>query len=81
MFFYIFWDILDKRKGNLGQECVKRGLLSFQGKIGTIVPDFPGKMTVFPVLALLFYLSLPKILHSHPYKIYIFGLNNNCSIR
>ena len=21
----IFWDILDERKGNLGQECVKRG--------------------------------------------------------
>ena len=28
-FFDIFWDILDKRKGNLGQECVKDGLLSF----------------------------------------------------
>ena len=34
--FAIFWDILDKMKGNLDQECVKRGLLSFQGKIGTI---------------------------------------------
>ena len=34
-------------KDNLGQECVKGGLLSFQGKIGTIAPDFPGKMTVF----------------------------------
>ena len=44
-FFYIFWDILDKMKDNLSQEYVKRGLLSFQGKIGTITPDFPGKMT------------------------------------
>ena len=34
--FDIFWDILDKMRGNLGQECVKAGLLSFQGKIGTI---------------------------------------------
>ena len=23
--FCIFWDILEKVKGNLGQECVKRG--------------------------------------------------------
>ena len=34
-------------KDNLGQECVKRRLLSFQGKIETIGPDFPGKMTAF----------------------------------
>ena len=46
-FLYIFWVILNKMKDNLGQECVKGGLLSFQGKIGTIVPDFPGKMRVF----------------------------------
>ena len=45
--FDIFWDILDKRKGNLGQECVEGGLLCFQSKIGTNAPDFPGKMTVF----------------------------------
>ena len=38
--FDIFWDILDKMKGDLGQECVKRELLSFQGEIGTINPDF-----------------------------------------
>ena len=34
-------------KDNLGQECVKGGLLSFQAKIETIALDFPGKMTVF----------------------------------
>ena len=34
-------------KANLCQERVKRGLLSFQGKIGTITPDFPRQMTVF----------------------------------
>ena len=34
-------------KNNLGQECVKGGLLSFQGKNETIAPDFPEKMTVF----------------------------------
>ena len=48
-FFDIFWDILDKGKGNLGQECVKRRLLIFQGKIGTTSSDFPGKMTAFQV--------------------------------
>ena len=46
-FFYIFGDILNKMKDNLGQECVKGGLLSFQGKIGTIAPDFPGKNDSF----------------------------------
>ena len=46
-FFDIFWDILNKVKDNLDQECVKDGLLSFQGKFETIAPDFYGKMTVF----------------------------------
>ena len=32
---------------NLDQELVKRGLLSFQGKIRTIVPDFSGNMIAF----------------------------------
>ena len=39
-FFDIFWDILDKMKNNLSQECVKEGLLTFQFKIGTIASDF-----------------------------------------
>ena len=34
-------------KDTLGQECVEGGLLFLQGKIGTTVPDFPGKMKVF----------------------------------
>ena len=34
-------------KKNLGQEHVKRELLLSQCKIGTIAPDFPGKMTIF----------------------------------
>ena len=46
---------------NLGQEHVESGLLSVQGKNGTILPDIPGTMTVFPVLALLFHPFLPKI--------------------
>ena len=55
------WDILNKMKDNLDQECVKGGLLSFQGKIETIAPDFSGKNdSVFLVLTLLFHLSLPK---------------------
>ena len=70
-----------KRKGNLGQECVKRGLLFFHGKTGKIASDFPMKNDSFPVLALLFHLSLPKIWHSHLHKIYIFRLSNNWPIR
>ena len=34
-------------KENLGQERVKRGLISFQGKTETIASVFPEKMTVF----------------------------------
>ena len=45
---------------NLGQEYARGELLSFQGKIETIAPDFPGKVTAFPVLTLFFHLSLPK---------------------
>ena len=46
-FLDIFCDILNKMKDNLGQECVKEDLVSFQGKVETIDPDFPGKMTIF----------------------------------
>ena len=53
-FLDIFWDILNKMKDNVGQKCVKGELLSFQGKIETIAHDFLGKMTVFPLLTLLF---------------------------
>ena len=34
-------------KDNFSQECVKVKLPYFQCKIETIVPDFPGKITVF----------------------------------
>ena len=81
MFFDIFWDLLNKMKNNLGQECVKEGILSFQGKSGTTAPDFLGKMTVFPVLTLLFCLPLLKIWLSHPRKNYIFEMSNNKAIQ
>ena len=68
-FFDIFLDILHKIKENLGQERVKRGLLSFQGNIGTISPDSPREMTVFSVLFLLFCLSLLKTWLTHLHKV------------
>ena len=80
-FFDIFWDILNKRKDNLGQKCLKGGLLSFQGKLETIVPDFAGKMTVFSSFGPTFPLFLPKIWLSHPNKNYIFEMSNNRAIR
>ena len=61
-------------KDNLDQECVKRGFISLEGRIGTISFDFPGKMTVFPVWSLLFHLSLLKIWLSHSQKIIFFQL-------
>ena len=33
VFFYIFWDILNKMKDNLCQKCVKGKHLSLQGKL------------------------------------------------
>ena len=67
-------------KENLDRECVKQGLLFFQPKIRAIVPFFPGKMTVFPALTLLFHLSFPKIWLSYPYKNYMFEMSNNRAI-
>ena len=66
-------------KDNLGQECVKEGLLSYQCKIETIALDFPGKYS-FLLLTLLFHVSLPKIWFSHPNKNYIFEMRNNRAI-
>ena len=43
--------------------------LSFQGKNGTIAPEFPGEIPVISVLTLLFRLSFPKIWLFNPHKI------------
>ena len=64
-------------KENLSHKHVKRGFLSFQGKIGKNVPDFPGKMTVFTVLTLLFHLSFPKIWFPRKHKNYISAMSSN----
>ena len=73
----IFLDILHKLKENLSQKHVKRRFLSLQGKIRKIASHFPGKMTIFLVLTLLFHLSLPIIWLSHPHKNYISKMSNN----
>ena len=44
----------------------------FQGQIGKISPQIPEKLGNFPVLALYFHLSLPKIWLCQPNKNYIF---------
>ena len=62
-------DILHKMKDNLNQERVKGGLLSFQGKIGTIALDFLGKMTVFSSFDPTFPPVPPKIWFSYHTKI------------
>ena len=72
-FFDIFLDILHKMKENLRQEHVKRCFYPFREKIGTISPALSGKMTVFPVLTLLFHPSLSKI--------WLFHLNKNLFLK
>ena len=47
-FFYIFLDILDEIKSNLGQEYVKGGFYLSKAKLEQLYnPNFPGRMTVF----------------------------------
>ena len=63
----------------LGQECVKGGLLSFQGKIETIAPDVPGRVMAFCTFDSTVP-PVPKIWLSHPNKNYIFEMSNNRAI-
>ena len=76
-FFDIYIGDFTQDGGYLGQKCVNREVLTFWSKIGIIVPEFPGKMTIFPVLTQLLHLSLPKLWHSHPHKNYIFAMSSN----
>ena len=46
-FFDILLDILHKMEENLGQEHVKGGLLSFQGKSWENFPSYPWKNNSF----------------------------------
>ena len=52
----------------------------FQGQIGKIIPQIPGKLGNFPVLALFLHLSLPKIWFTHSNKNYIFETNKDRAI-
>ena len=81
-FLDIFWDILDKRKGNLGKEFVKREFPSFLGKIGKIVPDFPGKNNSFFSIGLTFSIR-PSLKSGVPNnkKVYMFGMSKDRVIR
>ena len=76
-FFYIFWDILNKKKVNLGQKCVIKRAISFQGKIGTMRLTSFEKNNSFHSLGSSFP-NHPSIKSgvSHPYKNYIFGMSN-----
>ena len=48
------------------------GACMFQGQIGKIAFQTLGKLGNFPVLALFFHLSLPKLWLTHSHKNYIF---------
>ena len=77
-FLTFYLDILHKLKGNLdlGQEHVKRGTLSIQGKNWNNFPCYPWKNDSFPVLSLLIHPSLPKIWLPHLHKNYIFEISD-----
>ena len=64
---------------NLGREQVKGGFYPSR-QTWKIAPVFPGKMTAFSVLTLLFHLSLLKMWPSHPHKSYISEMRNNRAI-
>ena len=67
-------------KDNLGQECVKGALRTFQGKIETTAPDFPGKMTVFSSFDPTFPPVPPYNLTVLPKRKVYFGMSNNRAI-
>ena len=52
----------------------------FQGQIGKITPQIPGKLGNFPVLALFSTLSLPKIWLTYPNKNCIFETTKDRAI-
>ena len=79
-FFDIFLDILHKMKDSLGQEHVKRGSYPSRAKLAKLLLISLENDSFFPVLTLLFHLSLPKIWLSHPHKNYIFEMSNNRAI-
>ena len=59
-----------KSDGVFGVRMVEwRGDLTIQGQMVEIPFQSPGKLSIFPVLSLFFYLSLPKIWHAYPIKI------------
>ena len=53
-------------KDNLGQECIKGVILSFQSKIGTTDPDFPGKMTVIFFQFSSYFFACPSLKSGFP---------------
>ena len=58
--------------GYFKHKASMEGACMFQGQIGKITPETPGRLGNFSVLALFFHLSLPKIWLTHPHKNYIF---------
>ena len=68
--FALFLDLrgISSHKGSMGGLCI------FQGQIGKITPQNPGKSGNFLVLTLFFHLSLSKIWLIRLHKNYIFEI-------
>ena len=70
-------------KEKLAQEHVEKAFnySILPGENWNNFPYYSWKMTVFPVLTLLFHPSLPKMWLSHLHKNYISEIRNNRAIR
>ena len=62
-----------------GQNGKMEDVLTIQGQKVKIPLQSPGKLGIFPVLFLFFYLSLPKIWQVYPHKNYTFRINEDKS--
>ena len=65
--FLKFFALLLDLGGYLSQKGEMAGVCMFQGQIGKIASQSPGKSDSFPLLALFCHWSLPKIWPAHPH--------------
>ena len=80
VFFLVFWLNFQVRKGTLGQNGKMGSVLTIQGQMVKIPLQSPGKLSIFPVLALFLHLSLPKIWHANPQEHFILEIYKDRSV-
>ena len=78
--FFSFWLNFRVKEEIWNQNGKIGDVLTIQGQTVKIPLQSPGKLGIFQVLSLFFYLSLPKIWHAHPIKIIFSKINKDRSI-